>query len=384
MKIVHLCLCSFYPDNYSYQENLLPKFHKELGHEVEVIASLQTFDENGNFAYYDNSSVYFNEYNIKVTRLNYRKPNGIFKILKSYFGVSEAISKSRPDVLFIHGVQFLDIIKVIEYVRINERVKIYIDNHADFTNSAKNVVSKYFLHKILWRKISSMIEPYTTKFYGVLPIRVDFLIDVYKLPRSKCELLVMGADDIMVEKVSNESVRKIIRKRYGIKDTDFLIIFGGKIDSYKKQVLLLMKSVNNINNQRIKLLVFGSVTNELKEPVLTQRSELVKYIGWISSEYSYELFASSDLACFPGRHSVFWEQATGQGIPLLVKKWEGTDHIDLGGNVEYLLKDSVIEITEKIKAIVVDKKYNYMKDIAEQKGIKYFSYREIAKRCIES
>lgn len=27
MKILHICLASFYIDNYSYQENLLPKFH---------------------------------------------------------------------------------------------------------------------------------------------------------------------------------------------------------------------------------------------------------------------------------------------------------------------------------------------------------------------
>ncbi len=30
MKIVHMCLGCFYPDNYSYQENMLPKYHKEM------------------------------------------------------------------------------------------------------------------------------------------------------------------------------------------------------------------------------------------------------------------------------------------------------------------------------------------------------------------
>lgn len=54
MKVVHLCLGSFYPDNYSYQENLLPKFHKELGHCVEVIASTQSFDENGKVCFLKN------------------------------------------------------------------------------------------------------------------------------------------------------------------------------------------------------------------------------------------------------------------------------------------------------------------------------------------
>ena len=47
MKVLHICLACFFPDNYSYQENMLPKFHKELGYDVEVIASLASFDRNG-------------------------------------------------------------------------------------------------------------------------------------------------------------------------------------------------------------------------------------------------------------------------------------------------------------------------------------------------
>ena len=47
MKIMHLMLSSFYIDNYSYQENLLPKYHKKLGYEVEIVASLFTFAVTG-------------------------------------------------------------------------------------------------------------------------------------------------------------------------------------------------------------------------------------------------------------------------------------------------------------------------------------------------
>ena len=72
MKIVHLCLGSFYPDNYSYQENLLPKFHKELGYDVEVIASTQSFDKYGKVCYLSTVGTYQNEYDIKVTRLPYK------------------------------------------------------------------------------------------------------------------------------------------------------------------------------------------------------------------------------------------------------------------------------------------------------------------------
>ena len=58
MKIVHLCLACFYPDNYSYQENILPKYHKKMGYDTEVIASLETFDKNGQATHLDKACCY--------------------------------------------------------------------------------------------------------------------------------------------------------------------------------------------------------------------------------------------------------------------------------------------------------------------------------------
>ena len=66
---------------------MLPKFHKLQGHEVSVIASLQTFDKNGNVSYMDKASEYQNEYNIPVIRLDYRKPDKVYKKLKKFYGM---------------------------------------------------------------------------------------------------------------------------------------------------------------------------------------------------------------------------------------------------------------------------------------------------------
>ena len=110
----------------------------------------------------------------------------------------------------------------------------------------------------------------------------------------------------------------------------------------------------------------------------------VQYIGWVDASQSYDLFAAADLVVFPGRHSVFWEQVTGQGIPMIVKDWPGTHHVDLGGNVLFLHEDSAKEIEEKIRQVAFDKEYySKMKKVAEKKGMQVFSYREIAKRAIE-
>ena len=159
---------------------------------------------------------------------------------------------------------------------------------------------------------------------------------------------------------------------------------GGKIDSAKVQTLQLMEAVARIKEQRVKLIVFGSVTPELLEQVKNRCVEnKVFYIGWVTSDESYKYFAAADLVVFPGRHSVFWEQVAGIGIPMLCKYWEGTTHVDLGGNVEFLKENSVTEIEEKIEELVAcPEKYNMMKKAAIEKGMETFSYRKIAERAL--
>ena len=384
VKIVHLSLASFYVDNYSYQENLLPKYHKALGYECEIIASLISFDKNGKGIFLDEGSVYTNEFGIKVTRLDNRKPLKIYRKLQGFIGVYDALDKANPDILFIHGCQFFDAAVVVKWLKKHQNVIVYVDNHADFSNSARNILSRNILHKLLWRHMAQLLRPYAKKFYGVLPARVDFLEKVYKLPSNKCELLVMGADDEYVEKASKPEVSREIREQYSISEDDFLIVTGGKIDEFKKQTLLLMDAVNRIESEKVKLIVFGSVIEELKEEVNNRCSSKVQYIGWIQSQDSYKYFAACDLAVFPGRHSVMWEQVVGQGKPMIVKYWDGTTHVDVGGNVKFLYRDDVKEIKSALEEVMNDKElYNKMKCVAETKGLATFSYKNIAKKSIE-
>ena len=385
MKIVHLCLGAFFPDGYSYQENMLPKFHKMLGYDVEVIASLETFDENGKTSYYAEAKQYLNENNVLVHRLEYKKPVRIYRKLKRFKGLYEALNEANPNIVFIHNVQFLDINNVIRYLDKHREVKVYCDNHADFSNSATNWFSKNILHKIIWRRCAQRINPYTIKFYGVLPARVDFLVNMYGLPTEKCELLVMGADDDLVEKASQIDVKNRIRKKYGIKNDDFLIVTGGKIDAWKAQTLLLMDAVKSIKRDHVKLLVFGSVSQELISNVKSYcDGNRIQYIGWINANDSYSYFAAADLVVFPGRHSVFWEQVAAQGIPLICKDWPGTHHIDLGGNVKFLYEDSSETIKNTIEYLIDDpNEYLKMKKIAEEKGMKTFSYKMISQKCLQ-
>ena len=231
MKILHCCLAAFYIDNYGYQENVLPKMHKLQGHDVYILASTETFINNTRLGYIKDSSYYTNE-NIPITRIPYVKwlPHFVARKLRIYTGILKILNEFKPDIIFLHDVQFISIKVVANYIRINPNVKLFVDGHTDFINSATNWVSKHILHKIIYKWCALSIESYVRKFYGVLPLRVDFFKNVYGIPESKLDLLVLGADDTLFDLSKKESIRERIRNYYGIENDDFLIVTGGKID----------------------------------------------------------------------------------------------------------------------------------------------------------
>ena len=152
MKIVHLCLSNFYIDNYSYQENMLPKYHVLQGHEVTVIASLVSIDTNGKPCLLGSESTRFTEDGYKVIRVDYHRPFYLFnKFVRCYKKIYLLLENEKPDILFLHDFAFLDIVKIIRYVKKNKSVKLYIDCHTDFINSGQTWISRNLFHKIIWR-----------------------------------------------------------------------------------------------------------------------------------------------------------------------------------------------------------------------------------------
>lgn len=381
-KILHVCLACFFIDDYSYQENILPYYHYCDGNDVKVIASLFTFDKDGSGMYFDKARDYISNYGYSVSRLAYKSEKSISKILRLYNGLYKSICDFMPDVIFVHGCQFFDIRYIIKYKKYNSNVKIYIDNHADLINSI-NSLGTTISHKTIWKYCAKSVLPYVEKFYGVTPNRCDFLHDVYGIPKDKIELLVMGADSRNIDFDNQQYIRANIRKNLGIDNDDFVIITGGKIDR-QKDIHILMEAVRRINNTSIKLIVFGNTSVEMKDEIsLLSQHKCISNIGWLSSENIYNYFLSSDLAVFPGTHSVLWEQACGTGIPCVFKMWRGMEHVNLGGNALLLDIVDVDLLIETITNIYDNKElYNNMKKIASEKAIPYFSYVDIARRSI--
>ena len=69
------------------------------------------------------------------------------------------------------------------------------------------------------------------------------------------------------------------------------------------------------------------------------------------------------------------------GKPCLFKRIEGFTHVDVGGNCLFFEQDTETEYVKVINEAMIQ--LSTLKTNAEKKGIKEFSYADIARRSLE-
>ena len=301
--------------------------------------------------------------------------------------VYDYLVEIQPDYIFFHGLSSVTILDVIRYkkqcVKQGSKCVIVQDNHMDTYNIGKTgskikdtILREYY--KCLNRKS----QKYVSRIYGVTPIRQQFAEEYFNIAHEKTDLLLMGADDEKIDFNHRDEIRNCIRKKYNIKDNEFLIVTGGKIDE-KKKIHLLAEACGGLKD--VKLLIFGSVVKEMQEQFsqLTKKYKNIIYIGWVESSAVYNYFFASDLVCFPGGHSVLWEQACACKIPCVFNRLTGMEHVNNGGNATFFDKIDVDTIRRKIKELLFTEQYYVMKSIAQSNATDIYLYSEIAKKSLE-
>lgn len=379
MKIVHVIIANFYKEGYGYQENILPVKHIELGLEAYVVT---THDEH------PLGIQYINDYGLDVTCLphndsilsNVRYLSLFIKKTKYLY---EYLDKISPDIIFVHGLQAIDSLVVCRWCRKHPYVKLYVDQHADYYNTPITKFSTRIYHRIVFGYIAKRLSKYAIKFWGVTPWRVDYLQKVYGVKPEKTDLLVMGGDENLIDWENRTVIKSYIRSKYDIPEDAFLIVSGGKIDR-AKNIHLLIEAAARLRESNVFLIVFGSMTEDIRESCTPLFKDNVKYIGWIDSKDVYPYFLASDLAVFPGTHSVLWEQSVACGVPGIFKDWNGGfSHVDCGGNARFINEITVDSLVQEIESIVKDSaRYIAMSQVAQNKARTAFSYIEIAKKSI--
>lgn len=366
MKILHCMLSSFYVDGYNYQENILPKINKKDGHEVLIVASTETFIDNNKHGF-TKAGEYYNNDNIKVIRLPYMKiaPRKIMAKVRKYKGLYRVINDFSPDVILFHGMAATDIRVIVKYIKNNPNVKLFIDSHEDENNSAQNIISRIFLHKLLNRSTIQKSIKYVDKY---LPITYEsklFIEKYYKVPPSKIELFPLGGK-IITDDEKND-YRKSFIEKYQINPNNLIFTHTGKMDSNKKTEDII-RAFSSIEYKEMNLIIAGTFDDSIKKEVeyLISKDSRIKYLGWKNQNELQEILAATDLYIQPGGQSVTMQNSICLGTSVAIYP-----HI----SHKYLLEDLPFyienedDIRDLMEKIIKDR--NYL--IRNRKEIFYFA-----------
>ncbi len=116
MKIVHICLAAVYVEGMGYQENILPQFHVEMGNDVTVITSRRIFNSRYE-AMERQETRYTNPYGVKVITLEASTRYGFYSKYGDFDGLYDTLLDLQPDIVFVHGAQFVGLMDVIKYCK---------------------------------------------------------------------------------------------------------------------------------------------------------------------------------------------------------------------------------------------------------------------------
>lgn len=318
MKIIHFCLSNFYIDGYTYQENMLVREHINAGHEVIVVASTETFNENGEISYLDPSE-YLGHDGAKVIRLPYRSflPIKVMKKLRMHPRVYKILDNFEPDIVMFHGMCGFELITVALYAKRNSEVIFYADSHEDFNNSARNLLSRNTIYKFFYNPLIRFSKKHINKVFYITYETKLFCQKIYKLEDKQLEFLPLGGK--LLDDINYIRLREQKRKNMNLESDDIVFFQSGKFDQ-KKKLLESLISFSEIKDDNFKFIVAGSIDKKIEFDFkkLLAKDSRVTYIGWVESDELLELLCMCDVYVQPGSQSATMQMSVSARCPVIL------------------------------------------------------------------
>lgn len=348
MKIVHCCLSNFYIDGYTYQENMLVKEHVKSGHDVLVLASTETFNENKEISYVEPSK-YIGTDGAKVIRLAYRSflPHYVMTKLRMHSKVYQILEDFKPDIIMFHGMCGFELLTVSNYIKSYPNVKLFVDSHEDFNNSARNFISLNSLYRMFYTPIINIAKKNVSKFFYPTFESNVFCKKVYKLKDSELEHFPLGGTVFSDDEY--DSIRSQKRKAFGFLESDTVFFQSGKFDK-KKKLLESISSFSKVQDDNFRFIVAGSLDKEIEPDFkkLLAKDSRITYIGWVESDELLELLCMCDVYVQPGSQSATMQMSVSARCPVILADVPSHRHSFYENG---FLVDSTEQLTNAFKEI---------------------------------
>ncbi len=358
MKVLHVCICGPFTDGLTYQENELIDQHMELGHEVTVIATTETYGPDKQIVHTE-AGITQLSCGAKLIRLPYRwgLPGWLATKIRTHRGMRECLEGIQPDRILFHGLTGWDLLIVAAYVRRSPSAKLFADCHEDFNNSAMSWPSRELLHKRFYKPIFRHCIDQISEVLCVTVESLDFAIDFYGSDRTKTRIYPLGGR--IEPAAANARRRAEFRRRLGFTDADLVITQTGKLDRTKRLDLALSAFRAN-PSPRLKFVIAGWMTDEVKAdclPLIQADSRIVD-LGWQSTDELRTVLAGADFFLQPFGQTVTTQMAMCHGCVVMAQ--DLPSHRWLIGDNGKLFKDAgelditfrwVIENQERVEQL---------------------------------
>ena len=221
----------------------------------------------------------------------------------------------------------------------------------------------------------------TKKIICISQFIANSVLELVNVPSNKTAILRNCIDINRFSRTISNEERKKIRKKYNIKENDKIILFTGRIIP-EKGVKELVESLKNVKYKNYKLLILGSVLNELEtkteyqeqiENIVNSMADKVIFTGFIKYEEINKFYSIADIAVLPS----IWEEPAGltiieslvSGLPIITTNSGGIPEYATNGSAIILNRDKnlVEELSKNIDLLLNDDfKQKEMSKIAKE------------------
>ena len=312
-RIVHIDFSGPWTENMTYQENLLPDAMAEDGNEVFLLVPCYEWN-NGKISKVSIGNKKMDS-GVEVRRYEFSqfglKKDFLARKLRYVPRLVDILEELNPDVIMLHCPQTMVGIDICKYMKKHKEKFLVIDTHSDYFNSATSFISKYFLHRILYRYIARRLGKYAKYIYYITSETREFYIKEYGAGKNEFKYLPLGGKILLESEYLK--YRQEVRTNLGMDENEILFLHSGKINK-KKRTDQLINSFYKANNKNSRLVILGTCDDEMKpliEELLNDNSNKgnVQYMGWQKGDALLKYLCAADVYCQPGSQSATFQNA---------------------------------------------------------------------------
>ena len=188
----------------------------------------------------------------------------------------------------------------------------------------------------------------------------------------RAHVLKNAIDVELFGRTVSEAQKSSIRKKLGISEEDFVVLFAGRIQR-EKGVLELMQAVLAIKDKHTKLLIIGGANSGKRTFSLYERKvkklagqnrDRILFTGYVDNAQVYQYASVANVQCVPSlceeAAPLVVLEAMAEGLPLIVTK--------SGGIPEYVGSDAAVFVERDHIVDNLQKAICYMKEHPEVRG----------------